>query len=779
MRISAPPSSRPPSRRRSPPALPAPRRSRSTSRSATASSPSPATRSSTARRSTTARASSSARSTSGPTRRTRASRSRTSSGSTATDLGAGGAGLPAPRRRSLAASTGSGSRTATRSTSAPSRASRTRSASPSASRPGTGAPAVQRRPRDPSGQGVHAARRLHSRTRLSGPGYTTYHFSEDEFQLSQNLRSHDQEFRVGAAFNAGFISGEVIQGWRKYHETEDLTPRPFAGSGNNTSSTLGKTVSANTLTRSSTTDVNVPVTSAFVRGVRPAQPPDLGLLRPRRTRSATTRTKEGASGSFASFAISRFFTGYSANNTTSPNSLAWRAGGRAEWHVLSGVDVSAGYTERDQTWDNQALLNELFTGTSTFTGVSPVDVQSLLSTQTSIERQEKVFDVQASARFLGPFGIRLGFSRIDQDLTVVEDPAEIVVPGNQGGTFSRSINRYEGALTFSMAGFNLMGEAVLRRRERGHHPRGLPQAEPRARPPHVEDLRLDPAGRRRDVARPEERGRRARTTRTRRARRNYSVDLTLKPLKDIWLRGAYGKLKADSSIPIRQPQDFTVITSVNAEDGELMEAGAGFKFKEFAVDGFWSRFDNTGSYLFRMYRGGARADWSASAQAGLVVEWSVDRYLDYQRRLDPELPRRPPRRLPEVAALTERAARTRAALFFRERGFEMKKISLGRPRPRGGGHARRGRRARDDGPPEGVPETVSRLQDQVRLVPHEGDAQEGRRRRSTSSAPTWARSRRTASTTSRPSTRLTATATACPTRDELKKGTNPGDPASK
>ena len=58
--------------------------------------------------------------------------------------------------------------------------------------------------------------------------------------------------------------------------------------------------------------------------------------------------------------------------------------------------------------------------------------------------------------------------------------------------------------------------------------------------------------------------------------------------------------------------------------------GAGFTFKEFVVDGFWSRFDNTGSYLFRMYRGGVRADWSASAHAGLVVEWNVDRYLDLQ-----------------------------------------------------------------------------------------------------------------------------------------------------
>jgi hypothetical protein len=112
--------------------------------------------------------------------------------------------------------------------------------------------------------------------------------------------------------------------------------------------------------------------------------------------------------------------------------------------------------------------------------------------------------------------------------------------------------------------------------------------------------------------------------------RNYTADLTLNPVKAVRLHGAYAKLKSDSSIPVRAPQDFTVFTSVNAEDGELIEAGAGFTFKEFVVDGFWSRFDNTGSYLFRMYRGGVRADWSASAHVGLVVEWNVDRYLDLQ-----------------------------------------------------------------------------------------------------------------------------------------------------
>jgi hypothetical protein len=462
---------------------------------------------------------------------------------------------------------------------------------------------------------------------LSGPGYTTYHFGEDEFQLSQNLRSNDQEFRVGAAFNAGAVSGEVIQGWRKYHEVENDTLVPFGGPGNNTTPILGKNVAANTLTSSSVTDVNTPVTSAFVRGFALPNLQISGFY-VRANATGDDSTADGASGSFASYAISRFFTGFSGNASTAPTSLTWRAGGRAEWHVMSGLDVSAGYTERDQTWDNRALLSELYTGTSTFTGFSLADFQALTTTQTNLENREKIADVQVSAKALGPFGIRIGYSRINQDLTVAEDPAEIVVPGGQGGTYSRSINRYEGALTFSMYGFNLMGEAAYddadaaitrvdylkRNRERvrltwkglnwltfGASAFFLDQKNEDAGPLNVYTA----------------------------SARNYTADLTVNPTKWLRLSGGYAKLKSDSSIPVRVPQDFTTLESVNAEDGELWQAGAGFTWKEFTVDGFWSRFNNDGTYLFRMYRGGFRADWSATAHAGLAVEWSTDKYQDF------------------------------------------------------------------------------------------------------------------------------------------------------
>ena len=126
--------------------------------------------------------------------------------------------------------------------------------------------------------------------------------------------------------------------------------------------------------------------------------------------------------------------------------------------------------------------------------------------------------------------------------------------------------------------------------------------------------------------------------------------MTLTPVKTVRLHGAYSKLQADNTIPIRAPQDFTVLDSVNREDGELWEAGLGLKLDKVAIDGFWSRFANEGSYEYRLYRGGARVDFDATAQRRAhrrVVGRPVPRLSD----LDVQLPRESLRRLPQVAPL--------------------------------------------------------------------------------------------------------------------------------
>ncbi|HEX5855058.1 MAG TPA: hypothetical protein VFZ57_05515, partial [Thermoanaerobaculia bacterium] len=466
----------------------------------------------------------------------------------------------------------------------------------------------------------------YSSNKLTGPGYTTYTVGQDEFRLGQDLTVHDEEFRVGAGFHVGPVSGEFLQGWRSYHEIEKDSVLPGAGAGNDPGTVLGKSVTLSTLTRSSVTDVNTPTTSLFVRAFATDAVQLLGFYVNSNAGGDST-DKESLSGSLVSFDLSRFFTGLTDSSSSRVQNKVWRLGGRLEWHVLSGVDVTGGFVRRHATWDGQDLVSSLFTGTSTFTGFTLADIQTILNAQNSIERTEDVYDVQVAAKAFGPFGVRAGYSRISQDLTVTEDPSEIIIPGGQGGNFTRDINRVEGALTYASGPFFAAAEAswddanqavlrtdyLTRNRERARVTwKGSPWITLGATGLWV-DQENDTLG-----------------INSKGSSRQYTGDLTLTPVKVLRLHGAYGKLQADNRIPIRAPQDFTVLDSVNKEDGELWEAGLGLKLDKLAIDGFWTRFANEGSYEYRLYRGGARVDVDATAHVGLIAEWSVDRYLDFQ-----------------------------------------------------------------------------------------------------------------------------------------------------
>jgi hypothetical protein len=461
---------------------------------------------------------------------------------------------------------------------------------------------------------------------LTGPGYTTAFVGQDEFRLAQDLKVHDQEVRAGLGFHAGAFSGEFLQGWRRYRETEKDSLAPGAGAGNNTGTVLDKNVNLSSLTRSSVTDVNTPTSSFFLRGFA-TDAIQLIAFYVRANAGGDSTDQENLNGSLVSFPLARFFTGLTDNSSSRVQNTMWRAGGRLEWHVLDGVDATGGYVHRNASWDGQDLVTSLFTGTSSFTGFTLADIQTILNAQTSVDRTEDVWDVQVAAKALGPFGVRAGYSRIEQDLTVTQDPSEILVAGGQGGNFTRNINRVEGALTFGTGPFFAAAEAswddadqavlrtdyLTRNRERARITwKGFSWLTVGATGLWI-DQKNDTLG-----------------INSKGSSRLYTGDLVLTPIKAVRARGAYSKVQADNSIPIRAPQDFTVLDSVNREDGELWEAGLGLKFDKLAIDGFWSRFANEGSYEYRLYRGGARADFDATAHVGLIGEWSVDRYLDYQ-----------------------------------------------------------------------------------------------------------------------------------------------------
>lgn len=461
---------------------------------------------------------------------------------------------------------------------------------------------------------------------LTGPGYTTAFVGQDEFRLAQDLTVHDQEVRVGAAFHAGAFSGEFLEGWRRDHEIEKDSLVPGAGAGNSPGPVLGNILDLSSFARSSVTDVNTPTSSFFLRGFA-TEAVQLIAFYVRASASSDGTDQENLNGSLASFPLARFFTGLADSSSSRVENTMWRLGGRVEWHVLDGIDVTGGFVRHHATWDGQDLVSSLFTGTSNFTGFTLADIQTILNAQTSVDRIEDVYDVQVAAKGFGPFGIRAGYSRIQQDLTVTEDPSEILVPGGQGGNFTRDINRVEGALTYGSGPFFAAAEAswddanqavlrtdyLTRNRERVRATwKGLPWLTLGATGLWV-DQKNDTLG-----------------INSKGSSRQYTGDVTLTPVKPLRLHGAYSKLQADNSIPIRAPQDFTVLNSLDTEDGQMWEAGLGLKLDKIAIDGFWSRFANEGSYAYRLYRGGARVDFDATAHVGLIGEWSVDRYLDYQ-----------------------------------------------------------------------------------------------------------------------------------------------------
>src|SRR5271169_563514 len=461
---------------------------------------------------------------------------------------------------------------------------------------------------------------------LTGPGYTTAFVGQDEFRLAQDLTVHDQEVRVGAAFHAGAFSGEFLEGWRRDHEIEKDLLVPGAGAGNSPGPVLGNVLDLSSFARSSVTDINTPTSSFFLRGFA-TEAVQLIAFYVRANASSDGADQENLNGSLVSFPLARFFTGLADNSSSRVQNTMWRLGGRVEWHALDGVDVTGGFVRRHATWDGQDLVSSLFTGTTTYTGFTLSDIQTILNAQTSVDRTENVYDVQVAAKAFGPLGVRAGYSRIEQDLTVTEDPSEILVPGGQGGNFTRNINRVEGALTCGTGPFFAAAEAswddanqaVLRTDYLTRNRERL-----RATWKGFSWLTVGATGlwvdQKNDTVGIDSKG----------SSRQYTGDVTVMPVKPLRLHGAYSKLKADNTIPIRAPQDFSVLDSVNTEDGQMWEAGLGLKFEKVAIDGFWSRFANEGSYAYRLYRGGARVDFDATARVGLIAEWSVDRYLDYQ-----------------------------------------------------------------------------------------------------------------------------------------------------
>ena len=464
----------------------------------------------------------------------------------------------------------------------------------------------------------------YTRNTYSGPGRTTYHVGQDEFRLASDLDDIDQEVRAGLAFDAGPVTGRFVQGWRQFRDTERLTLAPGERNGNNSGPVLGVPVNLSDFNRTNATKTNTPSTFALVTGRLGPRVKLIGSYQ-RASAEADTNESEGLTGNLVSFEISRFFAGLTETASTRSKATFWRGSGRAEVAIADGFDLTAGFARRHRYLDGFALVSSLYLNTVTFAGQDPKSLLVLLQADNAMDRTDDVFDVTLSARALGPFALRAGWTRTEQDVTVTPDLSEIVVPGNQGGAFGRRVNAYSAGASYSVAGFTLGADYQGERAnapivrtdfiDRDRYRVRLAWNEKDFLHVSVNGMQLDSSNDRPGIGYD---GR----------MREYGGDLEITPVKPLRLRFSAGRYTADSTIPYRLPQDFTTAVSAHRERGSSLEGGVTLTFSWLTLDGSYARFTNKGSYPFTIDRARAGGEVPVTPTLAFVGEWTRDKYND-------------------------------------------------------------------------------------------------------------------------------------------------------
>ena len=464
----------------------------------------------------------------------------------------------------------------------------------------------------------------YTRNRNSGPGSTTYHVGEDEFLLNSNLQDTDQEVHGGVAFHFGPIAGRILQGWRKFTDHETLSLAPGAGSGNNPGTVLGVPVSMTSFSRDTRTDVNTPMTTAYVTGQLGPRVRLVGQY-VRAAQESDTGESEDLAGNLVSFELSRFFGGITETASARARSTDWTGGGRAEINLAEGVDLLAGYTRRHRDLDGLELLSTLYLESITFAGQDPRDLLQAIEANTSLDRTETLYEATISARRFGPLALHAGWSQNDQDVKVTPDASEIVVPGNQGGSFSRKVRSLDAGATYSQHGLMLGADY---RRERADEP--IVRTDFLHRDRYRLRAGWNPGDRfgitltaeqidsSNDQAAIGYDGR----------MRQFGGEARGEPIKNLRFHLSAEKYEADSKTLIRDPENFATDRSLYSESGRSLEGGVAWIFKPFTLEGSYGEFRNTGSFEFKIHRAAVRAEAGFTENLSLIGEWRKDRYRE-------------------------------------------------------------------------------------------------------------------------------------------------------
>ena len=462
----------------------------------------------------------------------------------------------------------------------------------------------------------------YSYSKYSGPGMTTYHVGQDEFALNHALSDKENEFRVGVAFDAGPVSGQVLQGWRQFRGSETTSLAPGAGNGNNPGTILNVPITLSSQSRTAKTDVDTPVTSAVVTG-KLGSAVRLTANYVRADADTEDSQSESLAGSLISYQLLNYYKTLAETSSATSNALYWRGGIRADLHLAKGFDLSAGYNRRSRELDGYALITDLYGGLMTFPQIDPADVTTIVESRTRMEREEDMYDVRMSIKPSGPFSFRIGYAVNDADITVVNDPSEVVVSGGQGGTFARKVGTLDAGVLFSHSNLTLGVDYVVQDADNAV-----------VRTDFIDRNRL----RLRGTWAPAKWFRIGATAENVDTTNDnggyefdgswntYAGDLEVTPWQFLSFRFGLGRFEGDTTMPYRVPQTWGTATSAYTERGNSWEGGVTVNVKPLLFTALVRSFENTGSYAYDLVKARLRAQLDFSKALGLALEWDMDDY---------------------------------------------------------------------------------------------------------------------------------------------------------